>query len=184
MDPIKPIEVTEQVPVAVPVPSAPRPELFVVQWWAKDSSLNGGGVWAVNFTRVPRSAEVMATKPASVIFRIPGEAEMGAKAPAPIGKHTPGPWSADNGDSDQWGVFDDNGGAIVYAKCDSPLRSFDEDAANARLIAAAPLMLDALRSASLVLMGCVGTNDENELERAEAIAALRTAIASATGGAG
>ncbi len=100
-------------------------------------------------------------------------------------QHTPGPWSYHyertiNRHIVRSGFAGDRSICVTYG---AGATSY-ECAANARLIAAAPLMLDALRSASLVLMGCVGTNDENELERAEAIAALRTAIASATGGAG
>lgn len=124
--PTKPIEVTEQIPVAVPVPSVPRPELFVAIGWDTDDD-----IWHYCvYEKTPSANELASTLAYPHIFRIPGEAEMGAKA--------------------------------------------ERDAQ----------VLQALRSASLVLMGCVGTNDENELERAEAIAALRTAIASAAGGAG
>ena len=51
----------------------------------------------------------------------------------------------------------------------------------ARLIAASPDLLAALKAASLAMMGCAGINDENELERAEAIATARAAIAKAEG---
>jgi hypothetical protein len=56
--------------------------------------------------------------------------------------HTPGPWSVSNGLSTVWA----NDGERQIADCDKgPLRSAGEDLANARLIAAAPELLAALR---------------------------------------
>lgn len=70
--------------------------------------------------------------------------------------HTPGPWAADDGDGQYWGVFADNDSDAICYLCDwsplkreTPLRR--EDAANARLIAAAPEMLMALKAAIIMV---------------------------------
>ena len=65
------------------------------------------------------------------------------------GKHTPGPWAVGNRYSET-GVFSADGETLV-ANTHSSQRNFDRDAqvteqhANARLIAAAPDLLEALR---------------------------------------
>lgn len=70
-DPIKPIEVTEQIPVLMPRPSVPRPELFVVESWCEIDK-----AWSGTIARTPDRAQYLANiwKTAD-IFRIPGEAE-------------------------------------------------------------------------------------------------------------
>lgn len=73
--PIKPIEVTEQIPVAVPVPSVPRPELFVVQMWEESHKL-----WCETIEHTPEKAQAEARDwDVAHIFRIPGEEEMNEK---------------------------------------------------------------------------------------------------------
>lgn len=51
---------------------------------------------------------------------------------------TPGPWIADNCDTRVWGVRGPDGIAIAFTGGTDPLRGFQQDGANARLIAAAP----------------------------------------------
>src|SRR5262245_40952304 len=64
-------------------------------------------------------------------------------------KHTPGPWTVDDGDSDIFGAFAYDGNAVCYLSqpdaCGGmlPLRGREQDEANARLIAAAPDLLTA-----------------------------------------
>lgn len=84
------------------------------------------------------------------------------ETPADLGGHTPGPWFVGDDDEDAAGVeyIDVHAGAYM----DSPYRSIahvqpgfdedflprsDEDWANARLIAAAPELLDALKALQL-----------------------------------
>lgn len=77
-------------------------------------------------------------------------------------QHTPGPWKIDDRDG---AIFcDDNGVAICY------LRNKHEDdlhnsQANARLIAAAPDLLDALQNAYMVLYGGNSVSIEDALNR-------------------
>ena len=68
-------------------------------------------------------------------------------------KHTPGPWRIDDGDEGVFGIFDSNGQAIAYLS-ENPykgggLPGWDVDQANARLIAAAPELLAALKTLPL-----------------------------------
>lgn len=58
--------------------------------------------------------------------------------------HTPGPWSAEDqsGNVPFWAVYGADHSAIVYGT----LRGPEELAANARLIAEAPAMLEGLRA--------------------------------------
>lgn len=68
---------------------------------------------------------------------------------------TPWPWSADDGDSPLWGVFDPDGNAIAYmarrgdafaagGNVEGLAAALAEDRANAHLMAAAPQMYEAL----------------------------------------
>jgi len=69
-------------------------------------------------------------------------------------KHTPLPWLADNGDSEVWGIFDDNGAELAYLiKLPSiePSKEFDESKANAEFIfRACNSHYDLLEAAKLV----------------------------------
>lgn len=58
--------------------------------------------------------------------------------------HTPGPWEVRRGAADQ--VFAKSGCRIctVMPKHDEPYRDFEEDAANAQLIAGAPELLNVV----------------------------------------
>lgn len=63
-------------------------------------------------------------------------------------QHTPGPWNIDDGDSDAFGIFDDDGHPIAYLS-ERPLggmgiRGRLVDKANATLMAAAPDLLETL----------------------------------------
>jgi hypothetical protein len=95
---------------------------------------------------------------------------------------TPGPWKADNGDGEYWGVFDENGAGLAYltedCRSSQGLQSPDEDRANARLIAAAPELLAAAvgAEASMELARVKGTGVDEAVLRI-----LRAAIAKATG---
>lgn len=63
-------------------------------------------------------------------------------------KHTPAPWRVDDGGTDCFGIFDSTGQSIAYlgfAEGQGSGRGRDVDEANARLVAAAPDMLDALQ---------------------------------------
>ena len=68
----------------------------------------------------------------------------------PDAKFTQRPWEIDDGDSDAFGVFDSYGCPICYLSHDPSkgggIRSAEEDHANARLIAAAPELLEALQA--------------------------------------
>lgn len=70
-------------------------------------------------------------------------------------KHTPGPWTTQDGNprfGDDWiGVYaDDAPDHKMPAMCYGPERE-----ANARLIAAAPIMLEALRDIALAPCACI-----------------------------
>jgi hypothetical protein len=65
------------------------------------------------------------------------------------GKHTPGPWTLalyDNGCFTVTGTMGDMHGAILCSRSDVPDRFVGEGSANAHLIAAAPELLEALKS--------------------------------------
>lgn len=65
-----------------------------------------------------------------------------------MSKYTPGPWTDESIDGSQWGIYGPNGESIGMAH---QIRPIPEDlkqverTANARLMAAAPCLLDALR---------------------------------------
>ena len=68
-------------------------------------------------------------------------------------KHTPGPWMATGHETDpRWQVFyrHSSGGLVRVAICDDDR----DDGANARLIAAAPDLLDACKAALNWLSRC------------------------------
>ncbi len=93
-------------------------------------------------------------------------------------KFTPGPWTDQSIDESQWGVYDAAGNVVAQAMQIRPLRQDlkqVERSANARLIAAAPELLDALRH-------CVDWFDAMAWDTPAAKQA-RAAIAKATGSA-
>jgi len=65
-------------------------------------------------------------------------------------RHTPGPWTTDDGHSDCFGVFASDDNAVCYlsehAEHGNGLRGPETDLANARLIAAAPELAAVLRA--------------------------------------
>jgi hypothetical protein len=91
-------------------------------------------------------------------------------------KHTPGPWSFQPSESGDviWIGNEGENAACVPGYADHP-----GNIADARLIAAAPDMLDALRKIAAIEDLYEGT-DWQEIEEARLIA--RAAIAKATGG--
>ena len=101
-------------------------------------------------------------------------------------QHTPGPWQVavdifDNDGMPETAIQAMNGGATVAVALDFGLNNPDMRQANARLIAAAPCLLDALQEltqiASVLEATCLGDSraKENRMDRA------RAAIAKATG---
>jgi hypothetical protein len=111
-----------------------------------------------------------------------------------MNNHTPGPWHAAtadewrtaSGEHAQWGRFDISAGSNDPAAEDyyrvasvSNVNNSGQNQANAKLIAAAPDMLEALRKAVVLLAGvCVHSP---ELEPHEIYEAVSAAIAKATG---
>jgi hypothetical protein len=109
-------------------------------------------------------------------------------------QHTPGPWHATcgeewktgNGEHIQWGRFDISAGSAngedehYYRIASvSNVNNSEQNQWNAKLIAAAPDMLEALRKAVVLLAGaCVHSP---ELEPHETYEAVSAAIAKATG---
>ena len=101
-------------------------------------------------------------------------------------KHTPGPWRVSKGRSVVWVKAGHQNVAGAYMGS-YPARCGEQDLANARLIAAAPELLDAAINALdyKSLDECLNeSKNPNEVWgiRFEHLKALRTAIAKATGG--
>lgn len=97
-------------------------------------------------------------------------------------KHTPGPWSyeydnCDNGTGQRYSLSGPNGRDLLHFSYNSSSAEEAEKKANARLMAAAPELLRAARSALGVLSGL----DMNKSSLVSALAGLRVAIAKATG---
>lgn len=92
-----------------------------------------------------------------------------------MAKHTPGPWTFNGGD--------DAPILHIYAPDDKHLfhgdRSLAEQEANARLIAAAPEMLEALQA---VADRCNGGIDSTDQETGETFRALISAAIAKAGG--
>tara|TARA_R110000868_G_scaffold233914_1_gene487616 strand:- start:2131 stop:2442 length:312 start_codon:yes stop_codon:yes gene_type:complete len=99
-------------------------------------------------------------------------------------QHTPGPWRASR-DKDArgwhgWRIDSASRALMVWAAWPSEEeRDSNEAEATARLIAAAPDLLDALQTAAMALIGYTHRNEIIE----NAIVAARAAIAKATRGA-
>lgn len=95
--------------------------------------------------------------------------------------HTPGPWSVDDDDRPrmEWNrhIYGPNGLAICFM-AHSNGRNPKRDAANARLIAAAPALLEALQA---IVKSLSDQDEEGLIEHAEQMVAARAAIARATG---
>jgi len=99
------------------------------------------------------------------------------------GKHTPGPWSFDYGTvpPDGPGTYADiyvDGGDTIIAHFNNQIV---EGLANARLIAAAPAMLEALTKVSMSAVIIPGMPSEAALS-VEVLKEVVTALALATGG--
>jgi hypothetical protein len=104
--------------------------------------------------------------------------------------HTPGPWVAQVdplGGSKRYGprmamVATTAGDGSVCIDCTGSGKDFSESAANARLISAAPELLEALRECSIRLDACrmvIADPDAREMVR-ESVSTARAAIAKAT----
>jgi len=96
-------------------------------------------------------------------------------------KHTPGPWEFDDKNSSGFPLL-----CLYAADNRNPFHGSRSDAemnANARLIAAAPDLLDALRNtASMLRSACLAITDTEARQMAlETVAEANTAIAKATG---
>ena len=105
------------------------------------------------------------------------------------GKHTPGPWYVAG---EQSGVTEYSDTRHIYAQADKDaggtgcVACVASSTANAALIAAAPDMLEALRSAAAFAEQWVGANEGSMLAdaREAMLAKARAAIRKATGGEG
>ena len=97
-----------------------------------------------------------------------------------MNKHTPGPWGVIIGDAGPI-VFSGNKGSMV-ATCTKRITSTERES-NARLIAAAPELLEALQDMIDSVIVLDVTESERSLVSAaeNAIAKARSAIAKATG---
>lgn len=113
-------------------------------------------------------------------------------------KHTPGPWTADNGDGEYYGVFDETGNPVAYLveprgpgyrmlpydgvdKARDDYTLDHEHAANARLMAASPDLLAALRALITMAESEEIPNDEYEAVFDTVKAMARAAITKADG---
>ena len=103
-------------------------------------------------------------------------------------KHTPGPWSLKtytyfSGGTAQGDVIDADGRTIRV--CGVSLTSTPESQANARLIAAAPELLEALRTFADEYVAMINSGDCGfwNPEDEDKVKGARAAIAKATGGA-
>ena len=104
--------------------------------------------------------------------------------------HTPGPWEVWVGHDEVWAGVSENSRVSIAGRC-RVATAEDEDeeigaaekAANLRLIAAAPAMLDALKRAEGWVIGSSGHRgaDECDCERCETVREVRAAIAKAEG---
>jgi hypothetical protein len=94
-------------------------------------------------------------------------------------QHTPAPWTANASGLIYRQVSDDDDGApFVCDVCDNPLEYTDQERANARLIAAAPDLLEALELCEDVLAELARLDDGTP--SISALHAARAAIAKAT----
>ena len=90
-------------------------------------------------------------------------------------QHTPGPWNFDEHNGKLW-ITDDTGIGTIALLIPEPDKGiWDEDKANARLIAAAPELLEALKIAMHYMEG----DSDDEQEEAD-YSTIKEAIAKAT----
>ena len=91
--------------------------------------------------------------------------------------HTPGPWEVRLLDM----VYSKAGRLIADCECEQsrPSAPVSEDLANARLIAAAPDMLEALQNARNVLAGLIAGDLKSISADSPALTQIRAAIAKA-----
>ncbi len=102
-----------------------------------------------------------------------------------MSKHTPGPWHHTGREFNDVRDSDDELVAVaLHLRVGQPERSVQEAEANARLIAAAPELLEALKTAmqqletDAIFMSLSGANGDHQ---AKAALIARAAIAKATG---
>ena len=99
--------------------------------------------------------------------------------------YTKGKWKADNGDSELWGVFTDldDDGICYMCEPNGVLLRPGEAQANAHLIASAPAMYEALKTALVDIRGLVRKmNWDNEKEELKmATGHIEKALAKAEG---
>lgn len=88
-----------------------------------------------------------------------------------VSTHTPGPWHVRN-DGSVGSV--QRGGMVVAQPCIEPKNQGDQ-AANARLIAAAPELLDALEGMREALAECEGWTQDQQSAYGKALAAISKA---------
>lgn len=93
-------------------------------------------------------------------------------------QHTQGPWNVSKPNCGL-GIFDVNGKSVA-AISSNQSRSWEEKEANARLIASAPELLEALKASRAVLKSVIGTIDEMRIIK-EQIDLIDKAIAKAEG---
>lgn len=118
---------------------------------------------------------------------IPGASSSVPSSPVEATRYTPGPWTVDRGDGvlDGKAKFPTQARVLVFAEgdcedhpvadcsCNHTCRTSDECAANARLIAATPDLLEALDW----LVACVNATDDDAEDRLGlAMVAARTTI--------
>jgi hypothetical protein len=100
-------------------------------------------------------------------------------------QHTAGPWSLDKDwdpfDNSTWAIFDDFGTTIAHVESwDGDEETEKQATANATLLTAAPLMLDALRTA-LQAMGDTYDARDSDDDGESLRDIITAAIAAATG---
>lgn len=100
-------------------------------------------------------------------------------------KHTPGPWSAVSYVNGKIALEDDQGlGTIALVDTVHTIKDPREQEANARLIASAPELLEALELAAQALQSCYEVDSypaNGGTEQDKALATARAAIAKAKG---
>jgi len=105
-------------------------------------------------------------------------------------QHTPGPWKQAANErikGEGWMWIIDNAGRMVakvntiHPDMQRQAGDFEQESANARLIAAAPELLAALEVAELYLVKMVADDTQTAIPPANALRVVRAAIAEAKG---